>query len=175
MGRLILTLSAGVPLDAGHLVTYTGRKDMTIFFFIQPVVYEIWMPDLHLFKPNYSSAVHNSSAFREIFILYILSLDSCEWILNMHKYVAHCGSEALFWLVIVRNQLKEWENNFFCVIAGYFLSVFIFSLRLSISQGSLCPSSGGVDIYPSCRQRALAEWMGNGGSSRQLRGTGQMD
>lgn len=55
MERLILTLSAGVPDNADHLVS-RGRKDMTIFAPIQPVIYKIGMPDLHLFKPNYSSA-----------------------------------------------------------------------------------------------------------------------
>lgn len=40
MERLILTLSAGVPDNADHLVS-RGRKDMTIFSPIQPVIYKI--------------------------------------------------------------------------------------------------------------------------------------
>lgn len=40
MERLILTLSAGVPDNADHLVS-RGRKDRTIFSPIQPVIYKI--------------------------------------------------------------------------------------------------------------------------------------
>lgn len=69
MGRLILTLSAGVPDNAGHLVT---TQEGFCFFSTQPVIYNILVPDLHLLTPNYSSAAHNSSAFRETFIFCVL-------------------------------------------------------------------------------------------------------
>lgn len=53
------------------------------------------MPDLYLPKPNYSSAAHNSSAFREKFVVYTLSLDGCYCVYNTHKSVAQSRSEQI--------------------------------------------------------------------------------